>query len=1002
MVCKSRLILGLTRSGAFGEKEVLRNFRNKIKTEPERLLQLSEAAFDLVKKCPMEIIGAKLIDEVFNDMLEGATYSKETETAELLMRGFKPISHKGMFSILKKKFGKNEGARFELNDCEIVLEYLTLPNDRTGLPHKFPPLKIKLSSTINHLKFEIGGESSCLFVLFYLKSILQSFLKQLPEEVEKCYRRIGDIGPKDGTDEERDNSSKMESSNSDSSGSKEHFQGLEKSPSPVYQSKRKPRKPRSMSSSPSPDIVTPSTLKPTTPPSIPTIPTAKLSTPSPTSSASSLPSPDIVSHSTSKPTTPPSIRTIPTVRLSTPSPTSSASSSPSPDIVIPSTLKPTTPPSIPTIPTARLSTPSPTSSASSPPSPPAITGTIDQVKSECVDCALNRITHNVETIVDTIIQIDFTCTLVCLESGETLHNFSSKLCETVSKTNSLDYESLPIFRENMDNIIQTIISKMTDGAAGFYCRMWKYSPSLEGDERDRLAVSTREILEFCLTEEFEKTLMYDKEARRLLIEYLGSTGSYFAFQSVIESFCEMFNKKVNLTKILPENMRYIMEMFKNGPDAEEDLAYHDFIGEISRSLITNVFQTKNIEYFELKRKSYKLDDKQLEIVGDNFVYVDKVCRRLFHFLYLDGSIYAEPIPLDTLIIDQEKNIVSSQKWNFFFEHETVLVKGIMTNEEAAANKHEKETDPQKQEEVTPLDKHENKDKENSFELSGGSDDSSESDNEAARIQVANAVINIQKENIKKYWDTRPNVRRKFLAGMCGADWPQMYGSPCVVVMGYNYVKLPGSQKRSSNFAKMKGSCKICESTHVFEILENPFNEEIGDDNLLTYSAVRDLHIDVTVTGHFHARTEGHTNEPDITRPIHDLKKAAGHHLKGKERELIAKRASKIGVKNTYLEQLDFANKEQIEEGNTTSVRSVPVIKVARRELEKKEQGGQTFYESVLNVFETQHSLQTANFEETTTSKKFPGYIRKVSKIKSKQGWVKFTGIHFLSLFLYYF
>ena len=104
------------------------------------------------------------------------------------------------------------------------------------------------------------------------------------------------------------------------------------------------------------------------------------------------------------------------------------------------------------------------------------------------------------------------------------------------------------------------------------------------------------------------------------------------------------------------------------------------------------------------------------------------------------------------------------------------------------------------------------------------------------------------------------------------------------------------------------------------------------------------------------------------------------------------------MKNTYLEQLDFANKEQIEEGNTTSVRSVPVIKVARRELEKKEQGGQTFYESVLNVFETQHSLQTANFEETTTSKKFPGYIRKVSKIKSKHGWVKFTGIHFLSLF----
>ena len=144
---------------------------------------------------------------------------------------------------------------------------------------------------------------------------------------------------------------------------------------------------------------------------------------------------------------------------------------------------------------------------------------------------------------------------------------------------------------------------------------------------------------------------------------------------------------------------------------------------------------------------------------------------------------------------------------------------------------------------------------------------------------------------------------------------------------------------------------------------------------MEYTTVQDLNIDVTVIGRFHAKVEGYPEEPDITRPIHPPNKAAGLHLKGKERELIADRASKIGVKATYLEQLEHADVEQIRQGNKTSVRSIPVIKVARRELEKKEQGGQTFYDAVLNVFEAQHLTGSLIFEETAISKKFPGMIR---------------------------
>ena len=68
---------------------------------------------------------------------------------------------------------------------------------------------------------------------------------------------------------------------------------------------------------------------------------------------------------------------------------------------------------------------------------------------------------------------------------------------------------------------------------------------------------------------------------------------------------------------------------------------------------------------------------------------------------------------------------------------------------------------------------------------------------------------------------------------------------------------------------------------------------------------------MTVMGRFHDKVDGPPGDLDITKPIHDMKKATGHHLKGKERELLANRASKIGVKATYLEQLDFANEEDL-------------------------------------------------------------------------------------------
>ena len=78
-----------------------------------------------------------------------------------------------------------DGSRFEKNECEILFPYLTLPNDRSGIKQRFPAMKFKLTSSVPHLKFEIFGNSGCIYVFFYLKRFIETFLKNLPEEIRQ-------------------------------------------------------------------------------------------------------------------------------------------------------------------------------------------------------------------------------------------------------------------------------------------------------------------------------------------------------------------------------------------------------------------------------------------------------------------------------------------------------------------------------------------------------------------------------------------------------------------------------------------------------------------------------------------------------------------------------------------------------------------------------------------------------------------------------------------------
>ena len=139
-------------------------------------------------------------------------------------------------------------------------------------------------------------------------------------------------------------------------------------------------------------------------------------------------------------------------------------------------------------------------------------------------------------------------------------------------------------------------------------------------------------------------------------------------------------------------------MFEGAPSINDDIDFHEFVGEVSRDLISNVFDKKNIDFAKVKQKTYTIDEESIEICDENFLYIDKINNKVSHFLYLGGSLFAEPIAFPNLIYFVESHLVSSYKWNFYLEDDNLIVSHYLrkgTNKVANKKENKKETQKEK-------------------------------------------------------------------------------------------------------------------------------------------------------------------------------------------------------------------------------------------------------------------------------------------------------------------
>ena len=614
----------------------------------------------------------------------------------------------------------------------------------------------------------------------------------------------------------------------------------------------------------------------------------------------------------------------------------------------------------------------------------------------CPLCVLMHVSRNIQLFVGKIpIITTIECSGECIRVNDAMETFVSCFFHLVRDLKTLKVKTMSSLKTNFSIFSEHVLNK-TGGSYSFYCQVLENLADLNSERKNRMVRILNEITESCLVnhvKEFENELSKRRQAKKNLVKCLSETGAIKTVLAVLQAMHKMHMSGVSLLAIIPPSLSMLVDEFNTAPGMSSNMAYHTFLINVSRKVIKKVFHENKLIVLEITKKVYIHDE--FETNGKAFIYFDKVDKNITHFLDINELICAKNIDLNSIMFNGEENCLESDDWKFFLklkqQHKLGMIAEVHDKTTAAEmiDTHETSIDEEGDEKAASV-----------KECKAGDDGELDSSFDSAKEEAAKTTIEesfvIEADKILKYWNPISLHKRKFHAHLVGSEWPSLYRSVCCVVLDYNHVKKFQSRKRNDDFAKLIGICTICKASHTYNIVRNPFDEQILEDGRVQYNPARNMIVDVTVQGRFFSTDD----KPDISKPLHYKKKARGKFLKGRERELIGIRATQIGPVPTYLEQYAFAKENEIEFGNRNSIRSLPVIKGAKSEQDKKVRGGSTHYESAKSAIDLLASdIESPNFPATNASKKLPGIVRSLQEIPFK---ITIANFDMLKIAAYYF
>ena len=576
----------------------------------------------------------------------------------------------------------------------------------------------------------------------------------------------------------------------------------------------------------------------------------------------------------------------------------------------------------------------------------------------CVNCALIESSLSISNLFSAEFEIEMhCCSTLCLDYNDSLATFTQEFCSKIIENGFLNRIIIGNLKKNLKPFFCRYLDSLENGRLNFYCQMLEYTELLENEEKDKVITLINEIAELLVdvkVKEFETELggVLGRSARKSLLRYMKETSNFLSLQAVVEMMIIFHKKGVDISVFLPESLSFLTHSFNNLPCDAVSIKYHNFISSITRRIIVQVLKESSIEVFELTEETFI--NEIIPAGRDLFLYLNKRESVLSHLVvFSPRQMYLERIKLDAISINEDAGTVATDHWNWKLKSKQCLQR-LLKMKNASTSKENKQDevhgyiDPGK-----PKDHEEDKDEvEHSLENvsivepedldskvtkvtideqnlddsadnlldkedlhSAHDEDYEEEETLAAEVESG---FKINQQDINEYWDPA----RLFYRGTTGRDWPMMYGSPCAVVMKYDRVKVVDSRNRNAAFAKLTGRCNICQAKHRYEIKYSPFNEKRMPDGSIQYDAVRDMIVFVKVEGRFYVTD----CKPDIKKPLHMRENAKGLDLRGEERRLLGIKASVEGAASVYRQGMAYLQRDQIENSNRTSARSLPVIR----------------------------------------------------------------------------
>ena len=169
-------LMGFSDAESITLDSVKQKFKTRIIGGDIPLLNLSEHGLSTLKSIAKSF-GPSVLDKVFRGAVESANsrIKKSELCIDLCISGFKSVTHQLFLKTVEKKFSiKNKGKNYM--NVELTIPSVKIPYVKNQI---FPDLKIQSNSSLTELNLCLVGESSFIFILFYLKKCIELFIKDL-------------------------------------------------------------------------------------------------------------------------------------------------------------------------------------------------------------------------------------------------------------------------------------------------------------------------------------------------------------------------------------------------------------------------------------------------------------------------------------------------------------------------------------------------------------------------------------------------------------------------------------------------------------------------------------------------------------------------------------------------------------------------------------------------------------------------------------------------------